>query len=197
MVKAVHLIRHGRHALLGQALCGRMQEVELDEFGCRQIAQCAQTLAPPPTIVQSSPQRRAKQSAAILSSHFGLPVEVVAAMDEIEYGDWTGQTFSALANDPDWTKWNAQRGSHRPPNGESMRDLQMRVVRHLEQLRDDSDDVIGIVSHAEPIRAALLYYSGIRLDDFLTIEVAPASVSTLLLDVDEIGIATIKQWGRL
>jgi probable phosphoglycerate mutase len=194
MVKAVHLVRHGHHALLGRALGGRMQGVELDDLGCRQMAHCAQAISPPPTVLQSSPGRRARQSATILSSHFGLPVEIVTAMDEIDYGDWTGRSFSALEHDPDWTQWNAQRGTHRPPNGESMRALQLRVVQHLEQLRDDrTDDSIAIVSHAEPIRAVFLYYSRTRLDDFLTIEVDPASVSTLLFDAGEVRIATINQ----
>lgn len=196
MVKAVHLVRHGHHALLGHSLGGRMQEVELDDLGYRQMEQCAQAINPAPTILQSSPQRRAQQSAIILSSHFGAPVEIVTAMDEIDYGDWTGRSFSALENDPDWAQWNVRRGTQRPPNGESMRALQLRVVQHLQQLCDDqTDDTIAIVSHAEPIRAALLYYSRTRLDDFLTVEVDPASVSTLLRDIDGLRIVTINQRG--
>jgi broad specificity phosphatase PhoE len=194
MVKAVHLIRHGHHALLGDILCGRMLGVELDDLGCRQIARCAQAIDPRPTVLQSSPQRRAQQSATILSTYFSLPIEIIIAVDELDYGDWTARSFSALENDPDWAQWNARRGQHRPPNGESMRALQLRVVRYLEQLRDDkTDDTVAIVSHAEPIRAALLYYSRKRLDEFLAIEVDPASVSTLFLAGGEVRIAIINQ----
>jgi broad specificity phosphatase PhoE len=194
MVKAVHLIRHGHHALLGNVLCGRMLGVELNDLGCRQIARCVQAIVPPPAVLQSSPQWRAQQSATILSSHFRLPIEIVTAVDELDYGDWTARSFSALENDPNWAQWNARRGQHRPPNGESMRALQLRVVRHLEHLRNDkTDDTIAIVSHAEPIRAALLYYSRKRLDEFLAIEVDPASVSTLLFAGGEVRIPIINQ----
>ncbi|WP_458759599.1 histidine phosphatase family protein [Afipia sp. TerB] len=194
MMKTVHLVRHGHHALLGHTLCGRMPNIELDDLGYREMASCVGSIHPLPFVIQSSPQRRAQQSASILAQHFGLPIEIVSDFDEIDYGDWTACRFSELENDANWVLWNARRGTRRPPNGESMRALQMRVVRYLEQLRTDSTaGPIVIVSHAEPIRAALLHYSRIRLDDFLSIDVDPASVSTLLLDDSEVRIAAINQ----
>ncbi len=42
-------------------------------------------------------------------------------------------------------------------------------------------------------KPALLYYSERPLDDFLSIEVAPASVSTLLLDAGRSRIAQVNQ----
>jgi probable phosphoglycerate mutase len=182
MVKTIHLVRHGHHALL-RTLCGRMPGVGLDALGCRQMSVCAEGVMPVPTAIQSSPQRRAQQSAAILGSHFGLPVETVAAVDELDAGDWTGRSFDDLNKEPSWHCWNSRRGSSRPPNGESMHSLQQRVVRHLEQLREDSSEgTFLIVSHAEAIRAALLHYADIALDDFLSVSVDPASVSTLCID---------------
>ena len=183
MAKVIHLIRHGHHALIGRALCGRMKGVDLDERGCEEIARCADTVDPRPTLVQSSPQRRCVQSACILAARFGLSVEIVPALDEIDYGEWTGRLFEDLAADPRWSFWNEQRGTSCPPGGESMRSLQKRIIGHLEQLRDDrSIDVVAAVSHAETIRAALLHYSRIELDDFLSIEIDPASISTLSAD---------------
>jgi probable phosphoglycerate mutase len=194
MVKTIHLVRHGHHALLGRILCGRMPGVELDELGRRQMQGCAESLLPTPTVVQSSPQRRALQSAMILARRPGLAVEIVAAIDEIDVGDWTGRAFDDLHHDPDWQRWNGRRASSRPPNGESMQNLQQRVVEHLEQLRwDSSDGTVLIVSHAEPIRAALLHYARIALDDFLSITVDPASVSTLCVDRRGVHISRINQ----
>lgn len=194
MAKSIHLIRHGHHALLGGTLCGRMKGVHLNDIGCREIACCADTISPPPTAIQSSPQQRCVQSACILAARFGLPVEIVPALNEIDYGEWTGLSFEDLRQDPRWSRWNRQRGRSRPPGGESMRSLQKRVVAHLEQLRSDpnSGSVIA-VSHAEPIRAALLHYSRMELDAFLSIEIDPASVSTLDVDHRVITITRINQ----
>jgi probable phosphoglycerate mutase len=194
MVSTIHLVRHGHHALLGKQLCGRMAGVQLDDLGCRQMSRCAGLIGRPPAALQSSPQRRAQQSASILGWHFGLPVEIVPAVDELDYGDWTSMEFTDLEGDPAWKRWNSRRGSGRPPGGESMRALQQRVVQHLEELRRlDGDGTVIIVSHAEPIRAALLYYSRVRLDDFLSIDVAPASISTLSVARAGIRVTCINQ----
>ena len=194
MGRVVHLVRHGHHALLGRTLCGRMRGVELDELGRDEIARCVGTIARAPDVIQSSPQRRCMQSACILAAHFKLPVEIVPALDELDYGEWTGRSFDDLAGDPRWSRWNGRRGARRPPRGESMRALQRRVVAHLEQLRGDCNaGTIIAVSHAEPIRAALLHYSGRHLDDFLSIEIESASISTLGMDHDEVRIRGINQ----
>jgi broad specificity phosphatase PhoE len=75
-----------------------------------------------------------------------------------------------------------------------MRALQQRMVQYLEQLRcARADGAIVIVSHAEPIRAALLYYSRTPLDNFLSIEVDPASISTLAVNRAGIRISRINQ----
>lgn len=194
MMKTVHLVRHGHHALLGAVLCGRMPGIALDELGRREMEIRAERIIPVPTALQASPQQRTLQSAAILGRHLGLAVEIVAAFDEIDMGDWTGRSFDDLDKDPAWQRWNSQRGNSRPPNGESMHGLQQRVVRHLERIREDScDGAILIMSHAEPIRAALLHYANIPLDDFFSIDVAPASISTICFDRRGVHIAQTNQ----
>lgn len=145
-------------------------------------------------MIQSSPRLRALQSASILAEPLSLPVEVVSDMDEIDIGDWTSASFAELDRDPHWQRWNGRRGSTAPPNGESMQSLQARVMRHLLGLtREAARDVVAIVSHAEPIRAALLDVAGIPLDKFHSIEVEPASISTLIRDGDGLRIVKINQ----
>ena len=75
-----------------------------------------------------------------------------------------------------------------------MRAVQRSVVGHIEQLRyDASDGTIVLVSHAEPIRAALLHYSKMPLDNFLSVDIDPASVSTLCVRQAGIRISQINQ----
>ena len=194
MATIIHLVRHGHHALLGRTLCGRMTGVPLDDIGCEEMARCAINVSPRPSLIQSSPQRRCMQSASILAAHFRLPIEIVPVLDELDYGEWTGRSFDELGQDPQWSRWNKRRGTARPPGGESMRSLQNRIVSHLEQLRKDpAAGTVVAVSHAEPIRAALLYYARMRLDDFISIEIDPASVSTLSADRGGFRITGINQ----
>jgi probable phosphoglycerate mutase len=194
MTSVIHLVRHGHLAQLGKTLCGRMTGVQLDALGCEQMELCAAMIKPAPIAIQSSPQPRAMQSADFIARRYRLAVEVVPALDELDYGEWTGKTFAELERDPRWVAWNTRRARSRPPGGESMRALQKRVVDHLEQLRADGHSgAIAIVSHAEPIRAALLHYSGIGLDDFLAVDVDPASISTLIAGPSGLQIAEINQ----
>lgn len=156
--------------------------MQLDELGCDQMARTAEILkANAPTVVQSSPQRRALQSAAIVADRCGCTVEIASGFDEIDMGRWTGAAFADLATDKQWRKWNERRGSSRPPGGESMAALQRRGIEHLEQLKGIVETIV-IVSHAEPIRAALMFYLGIPLDHFHSIAIDPASISTIRLE---------------
>jgi broad specificity phosphatase PhoE len=158
-----------------------MPGVQLDELGCQQMAAVAAVLRRiAPVAVQSSPRRRALQSAGIIAGACGVAVEIVGAFDEIDMGQWTGKHLADLASDNAWQFWNAKRGSGRPPSGESMVALQRRTVRHIEQLREH-DGAVVIVSHAEPIRAALMHYLAISLDLFHSIEIDPGSISTIAL----------------
>ncbi len=180
----VFLVRHGVHDLLDRVLVGRSPGVGLSPLGQRQARQLATRLAPEGvTAVQSSPQLRARETAELIADALGLAVEVVPALDELDAGEWTGRAFAELEQDPRWRSWNASRSTARPPGGESMGELQRRVLGHIEAVAArHADDRLVVVSHAEPIRAALLHYGRLHLDDFLRVPIDPASLTTLRLD---------------
>ncbi len=182
MTATVYLVRHGHHALVDRVLCGRMAGITLDDTGRRQMEQCAAALPGRPVAISASPQQRAWDSAEILARRFDLALSLAPAFDEIDYGEWTGRSFAELAADPAWHRWNNARGTARPPGGENMRGLQARVVEYLQQLRSSLNGAVVIVSHAEPIRAALLHHLQLPLDAFHTIAVEPGSISTLVAD---------------
>jgi broad specificity phosphatase PhoE len=175
----VYLVRHGVHALVDRVLCGRSDPVGLSAEGVAQAQQLADTFAyADVTQVATSPRRRACETAAPIAVRLGLPLEQNEAIDELDVGEWTGCSFVSLAGEPLWQHWNSERGSGRPPRGESMQELRARVVAHLEHLLG-TKTVAVLVTHAEPIRAALLHYRDIALDRFDEIEVAPGSISVL------------------
>ena len=191
MSKTIHLIRHGHHGLLAGVLCGRMPGVGLDDLGREQMRLAAGSLHPRPDIIQASPQLRAQQSAQIVAHYFDLGIETASAVDEIDMGDWTGRTFESLQTEEAWRAWNARRGSTSPPKGESMGHLQARVLRHIESLRDRPDESVVIVSHAEPIRAMVLHCLDMPLDDFHEVDIAPASITTLVYEPDRLRLVAV------
>jgi probable phosphoglycerate mutase len=175
----IYLVRHAAHSLVDRVLCGRACDVSLSDEGAAQARRLAIRLASTPIdVVQSSPRRRTRETAAAIAERHALDVECAESMDELDAGEWSGRSFESLAPDPAWVRWNSCRGSARAPGGESMAELQARVIAHIEKLRAKTANAV-IVTHAEPIRAALLYYRNIPLDRYGEIEVAPASVIAL------------------
>jgi probable phosphoglycerate mutase len=160
-----------------------MPNVHLSPSGQLQAERVSRRLAREKIdLVQSSPQPRAIETAQPIAASFNLACEIFGAIDEIDMGEWTGQTFQNLARRADWQAWNTKRSLSRAPRGESMEEVQTRVVSHLEgTARKHPDHGVALISHADVIKAALLSYLGMSLDHCDRIEIAPASLSTLVV----------------
>jgi probable phosphoglycerate mutase len=176
------LIRHAAHDLIDRVLAGRKVDVALNANGHRQAEALARRLASEPiTRIFSSPRKRARQTAKPLCAALNLPLFVSPRVDEHDAGVWAGQGFVALARDPRWRLWNDRRGTTRPPGGESIVELQLRILRYIDLLAVRyPDEMIALVSHAEPIRAALMHERKVSPADFLQVVVPVVSVSTLV-----------------
>jgi len=82
----------------------------------------------------------------------------------------------------DWRRFNTFRSTTRPPGGELMAEAQLRMVNQLESIRQQHpEQSVAIVSHGDPIRAALTHFLGVPLDLALRLEIDPASVSVVQL----------------
>ena len=188
----VYLVRHASHSLLGRVLCGRAIDVGLNAEGRRQAADLSGYFSHRQVdLLQSSPRRRARETAQAVAARVPCNLRIAPAFDEHDAGEWAGLDFATLARDARWHSWNEHRASTCPPRGESMSELQQRVVRHIEQLRARAIGSAVIVSHAEPIRAAVMHYRGIALDDFHRIEIEPASITMLHIMRSNVDVSAI------
>lgn len=173
-----------RHAASEQPeILGQRKAAALTLEGERQAGRLAQLLiAWKPVAIYSSPLRRAMQTAITVGGALGLEVRACGELIEMDFGEWDGKTIDELAPLPSWRQFNRSRSLGRCPGGESMAGVQRRVVSFLERLRQEyREGAVICVSHADLIRAALCHYRGIALDDFLSLEIAPASCHALEL----------------
>ena len=195
----VLLIRHASHDLLNHTLAGRMPGVHLSAAGAAEAGALAARLAALPlTAVYSSPLERAHETATVLAARRGLPVHVVDALNECDFGEWTGQSFETLHAAPAWAHFNTFRSGTRPPGGELLLAVQARVVAWLTaQQAAQPDAVLACVSHGDVIKATLLYYLGAPLDLGLRLHIAPASVSILALHPWGVRLLRINDTGDL
>ncbi len=131
-------------------------------------------------MVHTSPADRAFETALTIFHRTDTGLATVEALNEIDFGAWTGRSFVDLGEDPDWRKWNNERASSRPPNGESMVEAQARIVAHLESTaREWTGGTVILVSHADMIRAAVCHVLEMQLGAFWRFDVDAASATTL------------------
>jgi len=179
-----HLIRHAAHDRMGTVLVGRLNGVHLSLAGRAGAKDLARVFAREEiSAVISSPRERAQETAEPIAQELGLTMRISNALDEVNFGGWQGQSFSALASDPGWQRWNAFRSMTRPPRGETITEVQARMMGEMLHLHaTDPGGEFILVSHAEPIRASLLHVLGLSPDLWSRIEIEPASISTIVLD---------------
>lgn len=182
MTTTFFLVRHASHDLVNRVLVGR-QDVFLPASGHVEAQRLASYFARFGVgLVQSSPRARAAQTARPIAERAGVGCETIDALDEIDLGGWTGCSFAELEDDPDWRRWNSDRLRTRAPGGETMLEVQVRLIRHLQDIRSRRPDArVVLVSHADVIKSALLYYLGVGLNGHTRIEISPAAVSTLAI----------------
>ncbi len=170
------LLRHGATDPMTVQLSGRLAGVGLNATGVEQARALAGRLPNLDRLV-SSPLQRATETAAALRRQ----VETDPSFTEFDFGEWTGVRFSDLQDDPLWKRFNEQRDLTRAPGGESMEEVQERAIAGLQRiLLDAPGKTIGIVTHADVIRALVLRVTGTPIRHFWRLQIGPASITELL-----------------
>ena len=179
-----------RHALVEP-------ESRLILYGTMDVALCTATIAEQAphyaTLARNLPPRaqwvisglaRTRQTAESIfaAGYPAAPLHVEPDLVEQHLGDWQGLVHAALPARltlPPHAFWPLG-GQERPPGGESMADVILRVGRAMDRLAAayDGRDVV-IVSHGGAIRAAVAHAIGIGADNALHLAVQNLSVTRL------------------
>jgi broad specificity phosphatase PhoE len=194
-VTIFHLLRHGEHGLAGHVLVGRMPGVGLSERGRAEIDAVAERLAVQDIdALYASPLQRTRETAEIIGRRLDLPIGFRHDLLEIDFGEWTGATFDAIRNHPIWPLWSQHRSIAKVPGGETMRQVQRRIVEALMDLHQTHpDEIVLVVSHGDVIRAALVFALGMPLDLYSRLEISLASLSTIRVDAGGIRVLALNE----
>lgn len=192
------LIRHAAHDLLGRILAGRAPDVHINARGKMEAELLAERLGGAEIgSLYTGPLERSQETAWPLAGKLMLPLRVHEGVDEIDFGEWTRKSFAELDPIPAWQLWNSNRSQARCPSGESMQEVQQRIVRTLQELSAaHRGEHVAVISHGDVIKAALMYYLGIPLDHILRLEISPASVSVLTLDGEAAQVTLVNDTGE-
>jgi probable phosphomutase (TIGR03848 family) len=178
------LIRHGINDMVGEKkLAGWLPGVHLNQEGRAQAEALAERLRDVPiSTIYASPLERTVETAEPLARVKNLQVQTREGLGEVRYGDWTGRAIEELAKDELWRVVQTYPSGMRFPGGDSMREMQARIVNELELIAADHPrEIVAVVTHADLIKAALAHYLGVHFDLFQRISVDPASVSVIHL----------------
>jgi len=126
----------------------------LDEVGVDQAHRTALVLNDlyPDATVISSPLQRARTTAAAISDNVIIDERFI----ELNYGDYDGVPMTDIPHDI-WQQW---RNDHhfRPPNGETLAELDQRVHTAWRDLSERAhDEHVIVVSHVSPIKSAVVW----------------------------------------
>lgn len=117
-------------------------------------AACA--AAPRLSLVLTSPAFRARRLALPLAEAAGAALRVEPRLAEIDFGAWEGRRWFAIdraESDP----WAEDPWTRSPPGGETFGALHARVGAVLAEAGAE----VGLVTHAGPIRSALIRLRGL------------------------------------
>ncbi|MFD1611612.1 histidine phosphatase family protein [Sphingomonas tabacisoli] len=195
MSRIVHLIRHGSHQEVGKVLSGR-SEIALDETGRTDADNVVELLADLPIVsLHSSPRRRAWETSLPLARSRGLDVRRANALDEIDFGGFSGRAFATLDPDPDWRRWNGERATARCPGGETMGEAVARARAYLLSLPQAATPAV-CVTHCDIIRGVVADQLGLGLDSLFRFDCDPGSLTTLTLDAGGTRLLTLNAQAR-
>ena len=186
------MVRHGRTALTESRKIsgGDGENPDLSELGNKDAAEVAIELArvgssgafsflAKPVVVIHSPVKRAAQTASKIAQKLGAEQVELADLREIGFGDWDGLTNEELFVGHE-TQYQAWRGSYdvAPPNGESLKDFDVRVNRSLDFILDKfAGKTVVVVAHVMPIRGLLRIANDASVAGYWRVDLGPASIS--------------------
>ncbi|MFM6971088.1 MAG: bifunctional RNase H/acid phosphatase [Rhodoluna sp.] len=190
----VVLIRHGRtHLTESKKISGLGgEDPKLSELGKMDARLAAEAVAEigksgpwsylsPVSAIVASPIQRTVDTANILANQIGVSVSINNDIAEISFGDWDGHTNEEVKElwPNEFTAWQGSWDAS-PPNGESLKAFDERVMRGLRKIvNDNAGKTVAIVSHVMPIRGIIRASLQAGNSGYWAPQISPCSISII------------------
>ncbi len=162
------LVRHGETVWNKELKYQGHTDTALSDEGLRQAHLVAARLARENiAAVYASDLSRAVITAETIAARHGLPVTSLAALREIQFGDWEGLTYEGIsANWPEeYSQLYTRTDEVRIPGGETFRELKERAAGAVAGLvARHPGETVAVVSHGGTIRAVICAALDIHLN---------------------------------
>lgn len=185
----LYLVRHGWTNWHTERRVAGWADVPLDERGQAEATAAGRWLAQHchdrPLALICSPVLRARQTARVISAVFAppLPIEFDEGIGETHVAGWQGRLVDDIeANDPTWPHFLENPADFPFPAGETLREVQARVVETVDTLRRryERGELI-LVFHADPLRSLIAHFMEMDVAHLYRLRVETGSISCLSL----------------
>lgn len=156
------LVRHGQSMANLQDLFAGFSDFPLSELGQRQAEKTAAFVAERYQVsaVYASDLRRAFATGEAVARRCGVDIISHTGLREIFGGRWEGMVFDTLKTDDPhlWHLWTADFAKARCPEGESVAELQRRLLQALAEIAAaHPEQTVVLATHATPVRLLSAY----------------------------------------
>ena len=185
------LLRHA-HSIANESgiLAGQLPGISLSKKGSRQAIALVDRIGKVSfDSIRMSPMQRCQETLApwLESSHSnGLKRFILdEKLIEMNYGSWSGKKLNSLAKQPLWKIIQKTPSKVEFPQGERMTAMQKRAVASIEEaVLEKSKGTHLFVSHGDVIKAMVASLLKMKLDNFQSLVIDPASITMLEYDGD-------------
>jgi broad specificity phosphatase PhoE len=202
MATRLLLVRHGQTEWNREERFRGRADVPLNDTGLAQAAAVGRRVAAEwkPVAVYASPLSRAMQTGAAIAEPFGLAVEPLPGLIDIDYGQWQG-----LSPDEVKARWPELLDDwyHKPhrayiPGGEMLADLDVRGMAAVRQLAaQHAGQAIALVGHTVINRVILLGVLGLGLHRFWHIRQDTAAINIIEAEGDDFVLGSLNDTAHL
>lgn len=178
------LVRHGEtDKNIGNSLHGLDDPETLNDTGRKQIISTSVKLKTfSPSKIYSSKERRALESAKILSNNLDIPIEDLAGLQERNWGIFTGKPWGDVKKVLDPMTLD-ERYNYVPQDGESWKTFETRLIASIKKVtKDNPDKTIVVVTHGGAIRALMPFLLSVPREESFKYD--PANASLTILDFE-------------
>ena len=165
------IFRHGQTTDNLEHDFSGIHDVDLTQAGIDEAKQIGEKLKnEKATLAYQSNQIRSQHTLQLVLNGYHQGIEIItdARIEERDYGDLTGLNKDELARiDPkDFALWHRSYDTA-PPNGESIKEVEVRVLSFLNEFLPTwkENDVIFISAHGNSIRPLRRYFEHLTIEE--------------------------------
>jgi len=182
-------IRHA-HSTANDAgiLSGQLPGVSLSKKGKKQALELVERLgASSFDSARISPLQRCEETISPwLNSKYSQGLKsysIDEALIEMNYGSWSGRKLSSLSREKLWKEIQERPSTVQFPHGERMKTMQKRALSSVsDALAEKKNGTHLFVSHGDVLKAVVASLLKMKLDDFQSLVIDPASVTVIDFD---------------